>query len=143
MHYSKIGLKQLTEAFESCRLVTYPDVKGVLTIGYGHTGPDVLPGLVWTKEHAEAVLFEDAKKAEDCVNRSVWVSLTQGEFDALVDFTFNVGCSAFQKSTMLKMLNAGAYQTAAKEFEKWEYAAGKKVAGLLRRRLAEEAVFNS
>lgn len=143
MQYSKIGLKQLTERFEGCRLVAYQDLKGVLTIGYGHTGPDVYEGLIWTQMVADLVLLNDTQHAEACVNRNVFVPITQGEFDALVDFTFNAGCGAFQKSTMLKMINAGAYQTAAKEFEKWDYAGGKVVAGLLRRRLAEEAVFNS
>jgi lysozyme len=143
MQYSKIGLKQLTEAFEGCRLVAYPDVKGVWTIGWGHTGPEVVEGLVWTQEQADGQLLKDTQHAVDCVNRAVFFPITQGEFDALVDFTFNVGCSAFQKSTMLKLVNVGAFQAAAKEFEKWEYAGGKKVAELLRRRQAEEAVFNS
>lgn len=144
MQYSKIGLAQLTEAFEQCRLVAYWDTEGMVwTIGWGHTGPEVVVGLVWTQEQADSVLLADTQHATDCVNRCVWVPITQGEFDALVDFTFNVGCSAFQKSTMLKMINAGAYQTAAKEFERWVYAGGHKVAGLLRRRLAEEVVFNS
>ena len=143
MHYSKIGLKQLTEAFEGCRLVAYQDVRGVWTIGYGHTGPEVVEGLVWGKVQAEAALLFDTLRAENCVNRSVFVPITQGEFDALVDFTFNVGCSAFEKSTMLKLINSQAFQAAAKEFEKWVYAGGKKVAWLLRRRLAEETVFNS
>jgi lysozyme len=142
MQYSKIGLKQLTEAFESCRLVAYPDVRGVWTIGWGHTGPEVCEGLVWTQVQADAQLLKDIQRATDSVNRSVWVPITQGEFDALVDFTFNVGCAAFQKSTMLKMINAGAYQAAAKEFEKWDYAGGQQIAGLLRRRKAEETVFN-
>ena len=143
MQYSKFGLKQLTEAFEGCRLVAYQDLLDVWTIGWGHTGPDVHEGLVWTQEQADVTLLHDTQRAQDCVNAAVYSPITQGEFDALVDFTFNVGCSAFLKSTMLKMINAGAFQTAAKEFEKWEYAGGKKVAGLLRRRKAEEAVFNS
>lgn len=143
MQYSKIGLAQLTEAFESCRLVAYPDVRGVWTIGWGHTGPEVVEGLVWTQAQADVSLLDDKQRAQDCVNRNVFVPITQGEFDALVDFTFNVGCSAFEKSTMLKLINGYAFQSAAKEFEKWEYAGGHVVAGLLRRRLAEEAVFNS
>src|SRR6185369_5578424 len=123
MQYSKIGLKQLTEAFEKCRLVAYWDALGkVWTIGWGHTGPEVVEGLVWSQEQCDVQLLTDTQHAQDCVNASVWVPITQGEFDALVDFTFNVGCSAFLKSTMLKMINAGAYQTAAKEFEKWVYA---------------------
>jgi lysozyme len=143
MQYSKIGLAQLTEQFEQCRLVAYKDVKGVWTIGWGHTGPEVVEGLVWTQEQADVQLLSDTQHATDCVNRSVFVPITQGEFDALVDFTFNAGCHAFEKSTMLKLINCYAFQAAAKEFEKWVYADGQKIAGLLRRRKAEEAVFNS
>jgi GH24 family phage-related lysozyme (muramidase) len=73
----------------------------------------------------------------------VKVALTQGEFDALVDFTFNLGSGNLQSSTLLKLVNEGQFETAAKEFEKWDLAGGKVVAGLLRRRKAEEQEFQS
>ena len=65
------------------------------------------------------------------------VPLTQGEFDALTDFVFNCGCGAFAGSTMLRLLNAGDYQSAAGQFDLWDHAGGQVVAGLLRRREAE------
>ena len=71
------------------------------------------------------------------------VPLTQNEFDTLADFAFNAGCGAFAGSTMLKLLNAGNYAGAAGQFELWDHAAGKVVAGLLRRRDAEEAEFKA
>ena len=140
MEYSKQG-EALTEQFESCRLTAYPDLKGIWTIGWGHTGPEVVPGLVWTQAQADAALLKDCQNAVDHVNRLVRVPLTQGEFDALVDFAFNAGCGAFAGSTMLKLLNSGNYAGAAGQFELWDHAAGKVVAGLLRRRRAEEAEF--
>src|SRR5271166_4474242 len=135
MTYSKEGL-QLTERFEGCRLTAYQDVRGVWSIGYGHTGMDVVPGLMWTQEQAEAALQADTMAAASCVNTAVTVPLTQPEFDALVDFVFNVGCGNFRKSTLLRDLNAGDYAGAAAQFDVWDWAGGKQVAGLLRRREA-------
>jgi lysozyme len=140
--YSKDGLS-LTEQFESCKLVAYPDVKGVWTIGWGHTGPLVVPGLTCTQAQADAWLLSDCAAAEQAVNRFVHVDVTQHEFDALVDFAFNCGISAFAGSTLLKLLNARDFEGAANEFEKWDHASGKVVAGLLRRRLAEKQEFQS
>lgn len=142
MKYSTIGLQQLTERFEGCRLVAYQDQVGVWTIGYGHTH-GVSEGLVITQPIAESWLLADTANAEDDVNKFVRVPLTQGQFDALVDFAFNLGCGALNNSTLLKDLNAGDKAAAAAEFEKWDHAGGKVVAGLLRRRQAEADEFNA
>jgi lysozyme len=141
MTYSKPALA-MTESFESCRLTSYIDEDNVLTIGYGHTGA-VLPRETCTVAEAEAWLMEDLAFAETEVNRLVKVPLSQGEFDALVDFTFNCGCHAFDHSTMLKRVNAGDMELAACEFDKWDRCGGKVVAGLLRRRQAETAEFEA
>ncbi|MEZ2310881.1 lysozyme [Paraburkholderia sp. RCC_158] len=111
------------------------------TIGVGHTGPEVRYGLTWTQDQADAQLLADVAGAVATVNRLVKVALTQAEFDALVDFVFNVGAGNFAGSTLLKLLNAGNRAAAAHEFEKWDMAAGKHLAGLLRRRIAEEHEF--
>ncbi len=142
MIYSKSGL-QLTESFEGCRLTAYQDVKGVWTIGVGHTGPDVYEGLIITQDQADAWLLQDVQNAVNHVNSLVTVQLTQPEFDALVDFCFNVGCGAFAGSTMLKLLNAGDYAGAADQFERWDKSGGQVIAGLLRRRQTEVQEFNS
>ena len=142
MQYSKSGLA-LTESFESCKLTAYQDVKGVWTIGWGHTGPDVKQGLTITQEQAEQFLALDVNWANNVVNGLVHASLTQSEHDALVDFVFNVGSGNFAHSTMLKELNGGNMIMAALEFEKWDQAEGKVVAGLLRRREAEERMFTA
>ncbi|MFT4064259.1 lysozyme [Paraburkholderia sp.] len=111
------------------------------TIGVGHTGPEVRYGLTWTPDQAEAQLLANVAGAVAAVNRLVKTPLTQAEFDALVDFVFNLGVGAFAGSTMLKLLNSGNHAAAANEFKKWDMAGGKHVAGLLRRRLAEKAEF--
>lgn len=142
MNYSKDGLT-LTEGFESCKLVAYQDVKGVWTVGWGHTGPLVVYGLTCTQAQADAWLLSDCAAAEQAVNRFVHITINQHEFDALVDFAFNCGVTAFANSTLLKLLNSGDISGAASQFEVWDHASGKVVAGLLRRRLAEEKEFNS
>jgi lysozyme len=141
MKYSQQGLA-LTENFEGCRLLAYQDQVGRWTIGYGHTA-GVQQGQSCTLEQAEALLMADIAWAEAFVNHIVVRILTQGEFDALVDFTFNLGSGNLQSSTLLKLVNEGQFELASKEFEKWDLAGGKVVAGLLRRRQAEEAEFKS
>jgi lysozyme len=142
MQYSKQGLA-LTENFESCRLTAYQDVKGVWTIGYGHTGPEVVAGLVWTQNQADTALVCDIQSAVNTVNRLVTAPMTQGVFDSLVDFVFNVGSGNFAGSTLLKLLNSGDTESAAQQFERWDYAGGVQIAGLLRRREAEANEFTS
>jgi len=141
MQYSKSGVA-LTERFEGCKLTAYQDQVGRWTIGYGHT-LGVFPDQTCTQEQAEAWLQEDTEWAVKVVNALVTVPLSQGEFDALVDFTFNLGSGSIQHSTLLKLVNAGQFEAAANEFAKWDMAGGKHVAGLLRRRIAEEQEFQT
>jgi len=103
---------------EGEKLKTYTDTVGVLTIGVGHTGPDVKPGMTITKEQSQALLMKDLQWAEAAVNK-VAVPLNQNQFDALVSFVFNIGATAFAKSTLLKLLNAGDYGGAAAQFMVW------------------------
>jgi lysozyme len=138
--YSKDGLT-LTEQFEGCRLVAYQDQVGVWTIGYGHTGSGVVSGLTITQDQAEDLLTSDVAASAAYVNAAVMVELQQNEFDALVDFVFNLGRGAFAGSTLLKNLNAGQFDAAAAQFDLWDHAGGQVVAGLLRRRQAEQAMF--
>jgi lysozyme len=142
MTYSKTGLA-LTESFEGCKLTAYQDIKGVWTIGYGHTGPEVHAGMTITAAQAEGLLIDDIQLASHCVNTAITVDLTQSEFDALVDFVFNLGCAAFCGSTMRRLINEGDTIEAAAQFDNWDHVKGKVVAGLLRRRQAETNEFNS
>ncbi len=138
--YSKRGLA-LTESFESCQLDAYLDSAGIPTIGWGHTA-GVRLGDRWTQAQADAWLLEDVQTVVAAINRDCRLeSLTQDEFDALVDFGFNVGIHALEHSTLWRKLMAGDLAGAAAEFPKWDMAAGKHLAGLLRRRDAEESLF--
>src|ERR1700743_31650 len=102
MDYSDAGYA-LTEEFEGLRLTAYQDSVGVWTIGYGHTGADVTPDLTITQEQAGALLQQEVAASVSCVNAAVTVELAQNQFDALVDFTFNLGCGSLRSSTLLKM----------------------------------------
>lgn len=133
----------LIEQFEGCSLSAYQDSVGVWTIGYGHTGPDVHPGLVITQAQAQALLLRDVASAEAEVSDSVEIMLTPNEFSALVSFVFNMGAAAFRGSTMLTLLNQGNVLAAAQEFDRWVYAGGTELPGLVRRRAAEKALFLS
>lgn len=132
----------LIKEFEGCRLGPYQDVAGLWTIGIGHL---IKPGETFispiTEAQAEALLREDLALACSDVERAVNVPLNDNEYAALVSFTYNCGGGALRQSTLLKLLNAGDYHGANAEFPKWCRAGGKKVPGLLRRRLAEAALF--
>lgn len=141
MNYSENGRKA-TEGFEGLRLTSYQDSVGVWTIGYGHTS-GVHAGMTCTAEQADQWLQEDIQGAVYVVNKVVTVPLNQNQFDALVDFVFNLGSGNFQNSTLLKLLNQGNYQGAANEFPKWNHAGGVVVAGLTKRRNAEMVLFNT
>ena len=140
MEYSQTGL-HLTEQFESCRLAAYLDSKGVATIGWGHTFGVEL-GDTCTQAQADTWLLQDVQWAAAVVNAKVAVPLTQGEFDACADLVFNIGSHHWSDSTALRLLNQGDYAGAAKAFEMWDKSGGQVVAGLLRRRIAEEQEFN-
>ncbi len=138
------GAKGLSiiKQFEGLELKAYLCPAGVLTIGYGHTGSDVKPGMVITEAKADALLRLDLERFEGAVNKLA-PATTQEQFDALVSFTFNLGESALAKSTLLKKHNAGDYAGAAAEFAKWINAGGRPLEGLKRRRAAEAQLYRS
>jgi lysozyme len=142
MVYSDLGLS-LLEREEALRLVGYPDGGKIATVGYGHTGPEVFVGMVITREQAIAYLRSDTAKAQAAVNKYVRVPLRQGQFDALVDFTFNVGIGAFANSHLLAAVNAGNFAQAEAEFNKWIFVKGTVSAGLQSRRAQEIKEFES
>lgn len=144
MKLSKNGI-EVAHYFESCKLVAYPDPGSKdgtpWTIGWGHTGPEVRKGLVWTQQQADDAFLVDVAKFERAVTGLVKVPLTKGQFDALVLFAYNVGSKALETSTLLRKLNAGDYDGAALEFRRWNKNDGKVMRGLTRRRAAEECLF--
>lgn len=139
MHTSQKGL-DLIKSFEGLRLSAYKCPADVWTIGHGTTA-GVKPGQTITKERAEELLREDVERFEAQVLRLVKVPLSQGQFDALVSFTYNLGAGNLSNSTLLRLLNAGDYAGAADQFDRWNKAGGKVLAGLVRRRAAERALF--
>src|SRR5574344_1625340 len=126
-------LIQALKIFEGCKLKSYVDCAGVLTIGYGHT-LGVKPSQTITQEQADTLLKGDLLPAEKYVD-SLGVCKTQGQFDALVDFVFNLGSGALTESTLLKKIKVNAEtKEIQSEIGKWIYAGGKKQEGLIKRR---------
>lgn len=140
---SKNGL-ELIKKHEGLRLSAYKCPAGILTIGYGHT-KTVKPGMTINKEMAELLLKIDVMAAENAVRNLVNIQLNQNQFDALVSFTFNLGGRNLERSTLLKLLNAGKILEAGEEFMKWTKARQpgglKELPGLVKRRAEEKALF--
>jgi len=131
--------------FESCKLEAYPDPGSKdgkpWTIGWGHTGPEVMRGLVWSQRQADDAFVTDIAKFERGVSSLVNAELNQYQFDALVLFAYNVGLESLKSSTLLKLLNAGDYVGAQQQFKRWDKNDGKVMRGLTRRRAAEATLF--
>lgn len=143
---TKAGL-DLIKYYEKLETVAYKDPGGVWTIGYGHTAacgsPIPKAGMKITKARAEAIFLSDVRYFEEWVKTLVRVPLTDSQYSALVSFCFNLGPTNFQKSTLLRKLNAKDYNGAANEFDKWVYDNGVKLRGLVKRRASEKALFKS
>lgn len=142
MKISQKGM-DLVKSFEGLKLKAYKDSVGILTVGWGSTGSHVTAGMTITKEQAEQLLKKDLERFEKGVCDLVKVPLNQNQFDALVSFSFNLGLGNLKSSTLLKKLNSSDYIGASKEFERWNRAGGKVLAGLTRRRVAERDLFLS
>lgn len=128
---------------EGTRLKAYKDSAGVWTIGVGHTGKHVHKGMKITNERAIELLRIDVQHAENAVNHYVTKPVTQSQFDALVDFTFNLGAGALHGSTLLHKMNAGDFEGVGKEFKRWVHAGGKIIPGLVSRRKRDRDLFLS
>jgi lysozyme len=133
--------KKIVTMFEGCSLEPYEDVAGNWTVGVGHLIPKDQPIRTISQQEADDLLTVDLASAHDDVKRLVTVPLTDNQLSALISFVFNLGATAFAKSTMLKKLNAGDYLGACQEFPKWSNAGGVRVQGLYRRRISEQALF--
>lgn len=126
--------------FEGLYLTAYVCPGGILTIGYGSTR-GVRDRMVITEAEADSRLMEDMRDADDCIEEHVRVELSRNQRAALISFIFNVGCGNFRSSTLLRLLNASDYAGCAKQFQRWDKAKGKVLAGLAKRRLAERELF--
>lgn len=146
MQISKNGI-ELIKRFEGLRLKAYQDSVGVWTIGYGWTQPvdgkKIGPGMQIDQVTADRLLKCGVVQYEQGVNQLVKVKITQGQFDALVSFAYNLGLRSLSTSTLLQKLNAGDKQGAADQFGRWVNAGGKRLDGLVARRAAEREMFLS
>lgn len=145
MKTSANGIAHIKE-FEGFRGKRYLCPAGKWTIGYGHVIRDFERLSLWdadlTEEQATKLLMKDlAERFEPAVLAMATVPLTQGQFDALVSFAFNFGEAKLRSSTLLKLLNAGDYDGARKQINRWVYSNGKKLDGLIRRRARETEMF--
>lgn len=141
---NELGLAKIKQ-FEALKLKAYQDSVGVWTIGYGHTAmagpPPVHSGMVISEKEANDILNRDLAAYEASVEKAVKVKLTDNQFAALVSFCYNVGPGNFEKSTLVKKLNAGDYDSVPRELAKWNRAGGKVLKGLTNRRAAEAGLW--
>ena len=128
---------------EGTERTVYLDPVGIPTVCVGHTATvsraDV--GKTFTEQQCSALLRSDTRAAQSAVGRLVKVPVSQGQYDALVSFTFNVGEGALAKSTLLRLLNSGQCRAAAAEFSRWTKAKGRVLPGLVKRRAWERKMF--
>lgn len=144
MHVSSNAI-EVMHYFEQCRLKSYPDPAtggAPWTIGWGDTGPDVVPGLVITQAEADARFAKRlAREFEPGVLNALQLTPTQAQFDGMVCLAYNIGLGNFKSSTLLRKFNLGDFAGAAEQFLVWVKAAGRVMLGLRRRRAAERALF--
>ena len=141
MRLSADGI-ELIKRHEGLRLKAYRCPADVPTIGYGST-LGVQMGDEITQAQAVELLMADIERFEDAVDRLVEVPINQHQYDALVSFAFNLGSGALGGSTLLRKLNAGDYDGAAAEFDRWVNAGGRPLPGLVKRRAQERALFET
>ena len=133
---------ELIKRNEGCVLHAYQDSVGVWTIGYGHTGPEVVEGQTITQEEAEQLLRQDLGRFQDAVASAIaGGATTANQYGAMVSLCYNIGPGNFHTSTVLRDHKAGNYPGAADAFLLWNKAGGKVLAGLDRRRHEERSLY--
>lgn len=133
--------ENIIKEFELCDLHVYSDVADNATIGWGHKLTDDEDFIEINQSKADELLKQDIQIAAICVNNKVKVTLNQNQFDALIDFVYNLGCKSFQYSTLLRLLNQNHFIEASQEFGKWIFANGKIRQDLVIRRQKEKELF--
>lgn len=132
-------LRLLIHRFEGLRLRAYTCPAGVLTCGYGSTGPDIKPDTVWTKEQADARMERDAARFETATRR-MCPAIRGDALAAVADFAYNLGATRLKASTLRRRINAGDMSGARAELAKWIRGGGRILLGLVARRAAEAAL---
>lgn len=131
----------LIRRFEGLRLKAYVCPAGVLTCGYGSTGPDIKPDTQWTKEQAEARMSSDAAGFASAT-RKLCPGQAGDNLAALADFAYNLGATRLAGSTLRRKINAGDIEGAKVELRKWVRGGGRVLPGLVLRREAEAALLS-
>jgi lysozyme len=146
MHVTEEGLA-LIRRFEGFRAGAYRCPAGVWTIGYGHTAaagpPEVKPGMRVSEAGARAILARDVERFAAEVRAALTREITPAQFSALVSFAYNVGASAFRRSSVLRAVNTGDFAAVPERLKLWVKADGRVLPGLVRRREAEAVLFDS
>jgi lysozyme len=137
------GVIDLICISEHLALTAYQDCspKKILTIGWGHTGPEVVEGLTCTKEQADAWLMSDLTETCKLVTHALGMTLNNYQFSALVSLTYNIGYGNLLKSDVLKYIHAQEIYKAADAFLELDHSDGVEIAGLRTRREAERSMF--
>jgi lysozyme len=135
MNISHQGL-ELLMAREGKRNDVYRDSVGVLTVGYGHTGPDVIEGEICTDERIEEAFARDLERFEEALNENITGTIGQNQFDALVSWLYNVGTGWARSATLIRHINEGNLDAAAADFDSWH-----KPPEIISRRNGEKAQF--
>ena len=139
-HITQYGI-DLIKRFEGFSSTVYICPAGYPTIGYGHLVRSGESFNEISETEAEELLRKDVESAERAVLRLVNVPLTDGQFDALVSFTFNLGSGAFQRSTLRRKVNRQVHAEVPAQLMRWVWAGGRKLNGLHKRRSAESILY--
>ena len=131
----------LLKQFEGCRLEAYQDGGGVWTIGWGHTGPGVKPGLRWTQQRADAQLQADIAERAPAILAACKVEPNENQAAAMLSLAYNIGVGTFKTSSVVRLHNQRKFAEAANAFSMWKKDNGEVVAGLVRRRAAEAQLY--
>jgi len=136
-------MKELIKKFEGLRLKTYKCPAGIRTIGYGHTGNDVVFDLEISEEEAERLLEKDIDNLQKELLKILPYELSENQFNALISFVFNIGINAFLKSTLFKKIKNKELDQVPFQMRRWVYSNKKILEGLKKRRESEIALWLS
>lgn len=142
MELNALGASLIKES-EGCRLTSYQDDGGIWTIGYGHTGNDIVQGLSITQDQADSWFTADVAETVKVLSNLIKVTITSNQFSALVGLAYNIGTGNFEHSSALVLLNANMLDLVPYHILLWDDIKGKVSRGLLNRRKAEVALFNT
>lgn len=132
--------------FEGCKLVVYKDIKGLPTVGWGHkvlVTDKLSIGDTITQEQADCWLIKDVNRTAGMLDSMIHNNITENQFSACVSLAYNIGVGAFERSTLLAYINNNQLMMAGEEILRWDHSKGLENFGLLRRRKAEQSLFNT